>query len=893
MAEIIFTFNGIQTTVHCDQNDIMKDICKTYSFKIKKNVSDLVFFYNGLQLKEDLAFIQVANSLDKERNKMAILVNEINPDIPEEEIKQTKKVLCPDCGENIKIKFEKYNVKLFGCKNGHKSEKSFAEFQKLINIDESKIVCDLCKDAKKSDVFKNIFYYCFTCNLKFCPLCKSKHEKNKEHKIIEYDLKNYFCGEHNEPYNSYCKKCEKNICLNCLEYHDGHKIIYYQNILPKKNEKLKECQNLKNNIDKMTKYINELIKKFQEIKKNYEILYEVEMDIINNYSTKNINYETLYNINELNNWIYIQDSEKIINDNTRIKEIFEIYHSIDERKVKKHQNNNSSNNNKNLIKITYKIDTSSKEKQLKIFGKIFVDNNKDKCSIEYSSFDPLILGLIKSDLKEKINIENIKNEILEITLNGIDNITDISYMFDGCKSLLALNDISQWNTSKITNMSHAFNKCELLFSLSDISNWNTSNVIDMSYMFSGCSSLTSLPDISKWDISKVENLSFMFSGKPPISSFLFPNIMSSYSMANTSVTNSSNLASSAIGAVGTLGKGIINIGFGIGSIISGYGFSSYSKKINTSLENLPDISKWNTSKVKNMKGIFSFCSSLKNLPNISNWNTSNVTDMSNIFIGCSSLKNLPDISRWNISKVVDINSIFNCCSSLENIPNVSKWNTSNITNMSGIFEDCKSLKSLPDISEWKTSKVINIEKIFKGCECLKNLPDISKWDICKIENMSGIFNGCKSLKDLPDISKWDTSNAKDLSYIFSGCKSLKTLPDISKWKTSKIQNMERMYCSCESLVSLPDISKWSTFNVITMNSMFYGCKSLKSIPDISKWDTHNVIDMDYMFYDCKSLISLPNISEWNISSLKKNNSMFEGCSKELNIPKKFKGCLIF
>ena len=35
----------------------------------------------------------------------------------------------------------------------------------------------------------------------------------------------------------------------------------------------------------------------------------------------------------------------------------------------------------------------------------------------------------------------------------------MSYMFDGCKSLSSLPDISKWNTSNVTNMSDMFYKC--------------------------------------------------------------------------------------------------------------------------------------------------------------------------------------------------------------------------------------------------------------------------------------------------------------------------------------------------------------------------------------------------------------------------------------------------
>ena len=54
--------------------------------------------------------------------------------------------------------------------------------------------------------------------------------------------------------------------------------------------------------------------------------------------------------------------------------------------------------------------------------------------------------------------------------------------------------------------------CSELVALPDISKWDTKNVINMSHMFCNCKSLPSLPDISKWDIKNVKNISYMFFG---------------------------------------------------------------------------------------------------------------------------------------------------------------------------------------------------------------------------------------------------------------------------------------------------------------------------------------------------------------------------------------------
>ena len=41
-------------------------------------MAEIVFLYNGNQIKEDLTFIQQANKFDKERKKIEILGSKIN-----------------------------------------------------------------------------------------------------------------------------------------------------------------------------------------------------------------------------------------------------------------------------------------------------------------------------------------------------------------------------------------------------------------------------------------------------------------------------------------------------------------------------------------------------------------------------------------------------------------------------------------------------------------------------------------------------------------------------------------------------------------------------------------------------------------------------------------------
>ena len=59
-----------------------------------------------------------------------------------------------------------------------------------------------------------------------------------------------------------------------------------------------------------------------------------------------------------------------------------------------------------------------------------------------------------------------------------------------------------------------------------------------------------------------------------------------------------------------------------------------------------------------MNCAFSACSSLESLPDISKWNTENVINMDSIFRDNKKLKTLPDISKWNIKKCSCFQALF-------------------------------------------------------------------------------------------------------------------------------------------------------------------------------------------------------------------------------------------
>ena len=77
--------------------------------------------------------------------------------------------------------------------------------------------------------------------------------------------------------------------------------------------------------------------------------------------------------------------------------------------------------------------------------------------------------------------------------------------------------------------------------------------------------------------------------------------------------------------------------------------------------------------------------------------------MSYFFYGCSSLEILPDISKWNTNNVINMSYMFYSCSSL--IKFNSLWKIANLENIDSLFQNCSSLICLPDISKNRMQKI--------------------------------------------------------------------------------------------------------------------------------------------------------------------------------------------
>ena len=73
---VIFNFESSDIIVQCSKNETMRNIIQRFGSKIQKNSNSFIYLYGGGQVNFELTFEEQANQIDKENNKMKILVYE-------------------------------------------------------------------------------------------------------------------------------------------------------------------------------------------------------------------------------------------------------------------------------------------------------------------------------------------------------------------------------------------------------------------------------------------------------------------------------------------------------------------------------------------------------------------------------------------------------------------------------------------------------------------------------------------------------------------------------------------------------------------------------------------------------------------------------------------------
>ena len=302
MIQIEFQLDQQTIIIQAKSDETFQAVIDRYIQKAQIQLNSVYFISNGSQIKLDQTLENAMTELEKQNQKIKVLVNKIEDksDDKKEVIIKSKDIICPKCSEPCRITLEDCKITLFGCVNNHITKDiGLLDFPETQKIDISKIICDKCKVNNKGESTDHKFYKCLTCKKNLCILCKVNHQS--DHNVVRDDLINNICPEHNEQLIKFCVDCNKNTCFSCDEEHRKHKTINLVDLKPNINEIKNKLLQLKKEIETFKSQIQIVMKKLDKLKEALDIFYEINNDILNKYEMKNRNYQILKNIELIDN----------------------------------------------------------------------------------------------------------------------------------------------------------------------------------------------------------------------------------------------------------------------------------------------------------------------------------------------------------------------------------------------------------------------------------------------------------------------------------------------------------------------------------------------------------------------------------------------------------------
>ncbi|MBR0243312.1 MAG: BspA family leucine-rich repeat surface protein [Bacteroidaceae bacterium] len=513
------------------------------------------------------------------------------------------------------------------------------------------------------------------------------------------------------------------------------------------------------------------------------------------------------------------------------------------------------------------------------------------------------------------------------SITGLENlctvysVTDMSYMFSGCKGLTELvfdNSLPLWGTNQVTTFSNMFGECTNLKKLVLTRFSNTSKVTSMYCMFYKCSSLETL-DVSMMTTEAVTNANYLFYDMGKLrqltvgSGFNFPKLSTKASYAFSYVSKCEITAKETV--LNSVKNPIINkLGFIEKSGGTNGEFMASDKKyvqaIWTSsnktltfyygkqykagekwngytITNVWNFSGSNTPWLDTVKGTMTTATIHESMAFYA------VTSCANWFKDCTKLTTVNNLTNLKTSSCLSFYNMFRGCKALTRA-DVSKFLTSwgysatssNKINLSCMFYECESLSTI-DVSGWtETARVSNMAHMFWHCKAVTRL-DLSKWKADNCTAMNSMFSGCEKLTNLSINSNFNSAQVTTMAYMFYNCKALTSIP-VTNLNTQSVKDMSYMFYGCEAwTASYGEYNpwRWETGNATTMEYMFYGCKKITSL-NLSSWNTSNVTSMLCMFYGCEGIketsstnrYTLLNVENFNVSKVTNMASMFSHCT---------------
>ena len=153
------------------------------------------------------------------------------------------------------------------------------------------------------------------------------------------------------------------------------------------------------------------------------------------------------------------------------------------------------NNKNDIIKIKYKM---KYDNYYKLLGDKFYERNRNILKLFFN----------KKEISYLVDSDVINQDEFEIEIKGINNITNMSNMFEECRFIKYL-DLSNLDLSKASYMKFMFYNCINLKEIKGLNRLKNKNVKNVASMFNNCTNLEYI-DLSNFDFSNVTDISSIF-----------------------------------------------------------------------------------------------------------------------------------------------------------------------------------------------------------------------------------------------------------------------------------------------------------------------------------------------------------------------------------------------
>ncbi len=280
-----------------------------------------------------------------------------------------------------------------------------------------------------------------------------------------------------------------------------------------------------------------------------------------------------------------------------------------------------------------------------------------------------------------------------------------------------------------------------------------------------------------------------------------------------------------------------------------------------------DINTWDTSKIKDMSGLFA--EDKKFNDNISAWNVSNVTNMREMFFEAHAFNQ--HLNSWDVSKVTNMNSMFKNAKAF-NQP-LNNWDVSSVTNMVFMFTFAQAFNQPLNTHEvqnddgtlymaWDVSKVTNMSYMFMNARVFNQ--SLDSWNVSNVTNMEGMFTSTRAFNQ--SLNNWNVSNVTNMRDLFANAKAFNQ--PLNNWNVSKVTNMQELFNTAEKFNQ--PLDKWNVDNITNMSGMF--ANTLAFNQPLNIWKVSKVTNMSYMFMNAR--VFNQSLDSWNVSNVTNMEGMF-------------------